>query len=127
MYGNGDSSGTFTGDDIIFLYPDFMTGIQGEFHDGELVRGTAVDVVGERCNLGLKEIIVSPSKHDPDVIWRQDPNINKLTLPHYVGQHPTVMDPHERKSVYVHTSAIDGANEGLFARFSINFLPQRKV
>ena len=93
-----------------------MTGIRGEFQDGELLRGTAVNVVGERCNDGLKEIIVAPVEHDPEVIWRKDPNSNKLTLPHYVGQHPTVMDPHERKSVYVHKSGIDGANEGLFAR-----------
>ena len=42
--------------------------------------------------------------------WRQ------TTLPHVIGQNPTVMDPHERKSVFVKTSLIPGSNEGLFAR-----------
>ena len=40
----------------------------------------------------------------------------ETTLPHDIGQHPTVMDPHERKSVFVKTSLIPGSNEGLFAR-----------
>ena len=33
-----------------------------------------------------------------------------------MGQNPTVMDPHERKSVFVKTSLIPGSDEGLFAR-----------
>ena len=41
---------------------------------------------------------------------------SKTTLPHNIGQNPTVMDPHERKSVFVKTSLIPGSNEGLFAR-----------
>lgn len=41
---------------------------------------------------------------------------SKTTLPHNIGQNPAVMDPHERKSVFVKTSLIPGSNEGLFAR-----------
>ena len=121
LYGHVDLSGKFTGHKIIFIYPDFLTGIKGKFLDGELVSGVAVDVVGERCNIGLKEIIVEPSKHDPEVIWRKEPNSNQLSLPHYVGQHPCVMDPHERKSVYIDESTIPGANEGMFARYNEDF------
>ena len=40
----------------------------------------------------------------------------ETTLPHDIGQNPTVMDPHERKSVFVKTSLIPGSDEGLFAR-----------
>ena len=117
LYGHVDLFGKFTGNDIIFLYPDFLTGIKGEFLDGELIAGVSVDVTGERCNLGLKDILVKPVKHDPEVIWRKEPNSNKLSLPHYVGQHPTVMDPQERKSVYINRSTIPSANEGIFARY----------
>ena len=37
--------------------------------------------------------------------------------PHVLGQHPTVMDPMERKNVYVGASTQPFADEGLFARF----------
>ena len=48
---------------------------------------------------------------DEDVVWeRLDTNDS------YVGQHPTVMDPHERKSVYVGKSMTEMAGEGLFAK-----------
>ena len=115
MYGVVDEAGGFTGDNI-FIYPDFLTGIQGQFLDGELVWGLAVDIIAERCNLGIKEIKVRSSKHDPEVVWRKEMNIDKPSLPHYIGQHPTVMDPFERKAVYVNQSLIVGANEALFAR-----------
>ena len=115
MYGVVDEAGGFTGDNI-FIYPDFLTGIQGQFLDGELVWGLAVDIIAERCNLGIKEIKVRSSKHDPEVVWRKEMNIDKPSLPHYIGQHPTVMDPFERKAVYVNQSLIVGANEALFGR-----------
>ena len=121
MYGVVDDSGAFSGDNIIFIYPDFLTGIQGQFVDGELVWGLAVEIIGERCNLGLKEIRVRRSKHDPDVVWRQEMNIDQPALPHYIGQHPTVMDPFERKAVYVKQSSISEANEALFARWKTLF------
>ena len=38
--------------------------------------------------------------------------------PHELGQHPTVMDPMERKNVYVGSSTQPFADEGLFARFA---------
>ena len=116
MYGVVDDSGSFSGDNIIFIYPDFLTGIQGQFNDGELVWGLAVDIIAERCNMGMKEIKVRSSKHDPDVVWRREMNIDQPALPHYIGQHPTVMDPFERKAVYVKQSFIKAANEALFAR-----------
>ena len=38
--------------------------------------------------------------------------------PHELGQHPNVMDPMERKNVYVGASTQPFADEGLFARFA---------
>ena len=52
LYGEVDSSGAFTGPDILFLYPDLVTGIRGRWREGSLVAGTAVDVLAERCNVG---------------------------------------------------------------------------
>ena len=97
------------------MYPDFLTGIKGTFENGKLVSGKAVDVIGERCFNGIKEIDVIPSKYNPDVLWFGEDQ-RKLQLSHDVGQHPTVMDPFERKSVYIDISNIEGAEEGIYAR-----------
>ena len=75
LYGKLDSVGRFSGDDIIFIYPDMLTGIRGEFRDGELVSGSPVDITGERCNQGLKEIEVKPALNDAHVIWRKEVDI----------------------------------------------------
>ena len=76
LYGQMDSEGRFTGEDIIFIYPDMLTGIQGHFRNGELVSGSAVDIAGERCHQGLKEIEVRPAQYDPHVIWRKEVSIH---------------------------------------------------
>ena len=75
LYGKMDTEGRFTGEDIIFIYPDMITGIRGQFGNGELVSGSAVDIIGERCNEGLKEIEVRPAHHDPHVVWRKEVEI----------------------------------------------------
>ena len=75
LYGQMDSEGRFTGEDIIFIYPDMITGIRGQFGNGELVSGSAVDIIGERCNEGRKEIEVRPAHHDPHVVWRKEVEI----------------------------------------------------
>ena len=76
LYGQMDSEGRFTGEDIIFIYPDMLTGIRGQFRSGELVSGSAVDITGERCHNGLKEIEVRPAQYDPHVIWRKEVSIH---------------------------------------------------
>ena len=45
--------------------------------------------------------------------------------PHHLGQHPTVIDPMERKNVYVGTSKQPFADEGLFARFEHDFIVEK--
>ena len=71
---------------------------------------TAVDVMAERCNNGIKELELEPSKHNSDVVWENTGN----TLNQY-GKNSRVMDPQERKSVYVGESTNPRAHEGLFA------------
>ena len=56
------------------------------------------------------------ARYNSEVEWRLEEDWREVRLPHNMGQHPTVMDPHERKSVYVKTSNIPGSGEGLFAR-----------
>eukprot|EP00091_Calanus_sinicus_P013606 TRINITY_DN30199_c0_g1_i1.p1 TRINITY_DN30199_c0_g1~~TRINITY_DN30199_c0_g1_i1.p1 ORF type:complete len:288 (-),score=95.93 TRINITY_DN30199_c0_g1_i1:1-864(-) len=111
LYGEVDRRGQFSGENITFVYPDFLTGLRGRFEHGVLVDATAVDIVGERCKDGIKELMVEPAVKDGGVRWeKQEAN-------HwFIGKNPLVMDPHERKSVYVGESLIPGSEEGLFAR-----------
>ena len=111
-----DRSGQFTGHDITFVYPDFLTGLRGEFEQGVLRDATTVDIVGERCNDGIKELLVETAANDGNVRW-----IKEEANHTYAEKHQQVMDPYERKSVYVGDLLIPGSGEGLFARRS--FLP----
>ena len=111
LYGEVDSKGQFTGEKITFVYPDFLTGLRGEFSNGELLDAIAVDIVGERCAGGKKELLLEPAGKDGGVRWKKEETDHR-----YTGQHPQVMDPYERKSVYVGQSLIPGSGEGLFAR-----------
>ena len=79
------------------------------FKNGKLKQAVAVDIVGERCNHGIKELLFQPSKADSEVVWKSSRN-----LPYSLN--PKVMDPHERKSVYVANSTAANAKEGLFAK-----------
>lgn len=74
MYGVVDHAGSFTGDNIVFVYPDFLTGLQGTFLDGVLVKGRAVDIIGERCNNGIKELKLRSSRHDSHIEWYLEVN-----------------------------------------------------
>ena len=109
LYGKLDSEGKFSGENISFIYPDFLTGLRGIFKNGVLHSAKAVDVVAERCNNGVKELKLKTSAQSPDVRWERAVGTK-------YGKNPRVMDPHERKSVYVGQSTKPRANEGLFAR-----------
>ena len=105
LYGQVDSEGKFSGENICFIYPDFLTGLRGLFKDGVLHTATAVTVVGERCNNGVKELQLERAG---EVMWVRGGA--------GYGENPREMDPHERKSVFVGQSTNPRATQGLFAR-----------
>ena len=72
LYGVVDHHGEFTGDNITFIYPDFLTGLRGTFVNGVSQNATVVNVVAERCNNGVKELKIMPSKYDKDILWEKE-------------------------------------------------------
>lgn len=107
LYGN--VSLNFTGSDIIYIYPDFKTALKGRFENGKFIRGIEAVITAERCYYGIKQI--KTKYKNVDQIWEaDDPEMWSA------GKTPTIMDPHERKSVFVSNSTIAGADEGLFAK-----------
>jgi hypothetical protein len=112
LYGRVDGHGGLTGADVLFVYPDFETGLLGTFDNGELVVGRAVDVVGERCVEGVKQVEVV-DRGAGETVWER---AGEEMVRKHLEKFATVMDPYEKKSVYVGLSSIPGAGEGLFAR-----------
>ena len=84
--------------------------MQGSFIDGDLVEALEVEVVGERCNSNMKQLLIARVERRKAVTWRRERLFNS------VGEFGRVSDPHERKSVYVGRSSLAGAGEGLFAK-----------
>ena len=58
----------------------------------------------------MKELKLRSAVADSEVVWTRHRANNT-----FMGQHTGVMDPHERKSVYVGSSLIEEAGEGIFA------------
>jgi len=117
LFGKVNETGSFTGNDIIYIYPDFQTGLRGQFEDGFVVAARPVSIIGERCQDGIKEILTS---FIDDTIWTRQ--ISNST---HISNFPKIMDPHEKKSVFLGNSAITGGGEGIFARRS--FMPGQLV
>ena len=64
-----DKYGHFTGHDITFVYQDLLTGLRGHAVSGVLQEAPAVDVVGERCRNGIKELKFKQALGDKDITW----------------------------------------------------------
>ena len=111
LYGKVDNDGLFTGLDITYIYPDLETGLRGHFVNGELVEAIAVEIVAHRMSNGVKELKFKEAE-PYHVTWTRD-----VSNDTYIGAHPKIMEPHERKSVYVGRSK-GGKDDGVFARRS---------
>ena len=87
------------------------TALVGNFQNGSMISAKESSIIRERCNHGIKEIeIKEPYAGSP---------IYKYTARSQtsIGDQPTLMDPYERKNVYVDKGIKD---DGLFARKDID-------
>ena len=111
LYGRLDGRGRFTGDDIAFLYPDFVTAIRGRFHESVLVVGRECSVVATSAPSPSEILSLEFSEPVPrSPLFRHWPStLSDVTCP------PLQEDPYERKRVEVRGSGIGGAGDGLFA------------
>ena len=88
------------------------TVLVGQFQNGVMSHAKPANIVAERCNDGIKEIRFSvPKRNAPTFKYSR---ANRL----YIGDHPTTMDPYEKKLIYI--KALERGGEGLFAKRSIN-------
>ena len=86
------------------------TVLTGKFKDGIMIEARHSKIIAERCNDGIKEILLSSPKSDSPVFsFKRNSRLRVYE--------PTVMDPFEKNTVYVQTTILKG--DGLFARRDI--------
>ena len=83
------------------------TALIGKFDNGAMIEGSPAKIVAERCNDGLKEIMVSPSTEGSHNFSFQRNTRIRI-------HEPKTMDPFEKNTVYIKESGNSG--DGLFAR-----------
>lgn len=116
LVGELDEKGEFTGDDIVFLYPDLSTALIGKFHQGEVVSvraGTVEDITFRHSVLIPKVRITDEKQYHRWISTNKD-----IVCP---VDHA---DPYETTVVQVKQSIMQDAGEGLFARVD---LPAQRI
>ena len=83
----------------------------GKFSDGVMLEGRPSKIIAERCNDGIKEILVRPPKISSPVFSFK--RSTRLRI-----DNSTIIDPFEKNMVYVNITTY-GGGEGVFARRNI--------
>ena len=110
-----DDDGTFTGDNIAFVYPDFCTAILGRFNNGILVDGVSAAL----ADVSIEDDIAVAKW---SVIGSPEPEMH---VTHFksteedAGPQPLVRDPYESRTVEVRPSSLGGGGDGLFVKRKI--------
>jgi len=111
LFGCMDSSGSLTGDNMAYIYPDFKMAIKGKFKDGLLVEGYQCQPTGCYEDRGIMVPVFSKT-FGPAYEYEQG-TIKNIAL------HPLLRDPWEDTKVCVGQSNLPQGGEGLFAKKAI--------
>ena len=116
LSGEGEEEGESVhhGTEELFIYPDLVTAIQGQFSHGRLVRGRLTHVRKFRLTGDIPELEVAGSLGVGEVYHYQP--AGSLSI----SRTPLLRDPFECRYVFVSQSLSGaGAGEGLFAKTDI--------
>ena len=100
---------------MVFLYPDLLNGIRGQFdNQGILIAGHRGRVVGEKSSeiSGIKEILF---KEDEKMVK------SDVATKTHLSSTPYERDPYEKTLVDVKKSTIKNAGNGTFSIGKFNF------
>ena len=106
------SISVFTGDDVVWVYPDLTTVITGQFVAGTLLHGHEGHVSHVTRTRDIPDITVTV---DDDTEYKFDPSTHD-----HLSSSPMVRDPYERKYLDVRPSSVAGAGMGVFARWGVD-------
>ncbi len=110
VVGKVDEDGNLSGNDIIYLFPDFRTGFVGSFKDGVLVYARAASLSGTNTEGSIRVPVMT----EPEGRMYA----REISTHEAVTASPTLPDPYESTMIQVKKSRVMGANDGLFARCS---------
>lgn len=115
IYGHLNYLGRFTGDDIVYLFPDLQTCLRGRFKDGKMITAKECSVKSARnpSPSSILTVEFTEPKGPFYLFWPS--TLDKVVCP------PLQEDPYEKKHVEVRQSGIPGGGDGLYARV---FLPE---
>ena len=118
LYGQLNKKGKLTGDNIAYIYPDYLTALVGKFEDQKMKSARESTITQIICKDGIIQASFKKPQDD-SVEFFYDPSNSK-----YMGAMPLVRDPYEKKNIELHESRIAGAGHGIFA---IRNIPKGQV
>ena len=108
LHGVVDMLGELTGDDIMYIYPDMITCLVGEFRKGVLISGRE-SRIHHVVQGDILQVVCNPPDPGSPVFRYQPSDSHHLYVDHQV------QDPYERGRVECRRSEIENAGEGVFA------------
>ena len=110
LHGVVDAKGRFSGDEILFLYPDFQNCLAGTFKNERLVSGMASKIIGVGLN-DTSVLVLTPAqpKAGAPVLDYCPSTKDSIPCDWNLG------DTYENSTVVCRPSLVNGAGDGLFA------------
>ena len=103
-----------TGREIVYAYPDFETLLVGDFSGGKMMSAKETRFAGIEVDKRPKIPVV---KFDRKLLKKFETVFSfDLSNKTSIGQNLLQEDPFERKMIFVQTSSVPGAGNGLFMR-----------
>eukprot|EP00090_Calanus_glacialis_P042494 TRINITY_DN7535_c0_g1_i5.p1 TRINITY_DN7535_c0_g1~~TRINITY_DN7535_c0_g1_i5.p1 ORF type:complete len:456 (-),score=87.55 TRINITY_DN7535_c0_g1_i5:164-1531(-) len=107
------SRAAFTGDTVAWIYPDFKTGIVGQFVAGTMLSAREAEIMENGEENGIPKINMFLIDANTK-IYAFDPSTDM-----HLSSSPLQRDPYERKLLHVQTSRIPGAGVGVFTNLPV--------
>ncbi|XP_062249417.1 histone-lysine N-methyltransferase SETD7 isoform X1 [Platichthys flesus] len=105
VFGKVNEEGEMTGESVAYIYPDGHTALFGSFVDGNLIEARLASLIS--CVTGKSCFDVPPNSP----VYSYDRSTSTC-----IATHTLLPDPYESKRVFVASSVIKGAGQGLFAK-----------
>jgi len=111
LVGPLDQHNRSEGDDVVFLFSDLTTTIQGSYSQGRLVSGGQARLTGSGKEVGVEV---------PRAALLPGPALSyQLSNRFCITPRPLLADPYERRYIHVGASQTPGAGEGLWVKTAI--------
>jgi len=115
LYGKLNSEGKLTGDNIAYIYPDYLTALIGTFEDKIMKSAREVKITQVTCQDGLLHAKFSEPDENSIAFFYDRATNESIASPGLM----LARDPYELKTVEVRESTIPGSGHGLVAARNI--------